>query len=839
MASQPKSNENALPCVDCCLIAAANDKENMLTPSFSIATNCFEGCLDTNDAMLDFVESLGSIVANPDVNSKNVNKKMQCFELNLKKIITFCQTIPDLFARFYELILEDMNKYTHKHNNKTVIILYPLIRDRVDADIKSFETMFRENRTPKRRIMKFLLETGDINAFTVMLQTLFSFHAYGMDLALVLPPKMRFIIESFTEVDYAMSDDCNFNTLYLHKSMCIIAKQVLDAVLIEGNIDVVELEKKVDKTSGPGLQFGLSELLLFYNKQEHSLHHFCYSARENDETVRIYCERLPIAEETKVLNNEYEIHSFEWIFHIKKEPFKQFLQKALLISRSEVSDNATVDVTSTNEVGKDDDVGDSMTCDNDCVDPSKDKKLISRKDIGENVSEDSNGDDDDTDPTKRMATVTSRFTVEIGNLFKYWDKSQNSDPTMKERRFVTTRVGTDWPHLYNSPCVVTIKYNHALKFESAKNRNAFAKVSGFCKICQSEHIFRIKRSPFKEFLGEKNKVKYIGVKDMIIDVSVTGLFHETDGKPDITKPVHKKENADGYHLKGEERQILADYATNKGVTSAFNDQFAFMNKDDMSKFNITSIRNRNVIKRAMYQSEKKMHGGETPYSAVKTVFLQQKTDFSPNFEKTSASMALPGNVRKFEEEPFKVYFANYDQLKVGAHYMNDPDKTTIINLDSSGKYWQDGTRAGKEALNSAIVIPPVSKGHSPFPIMETVSCSNKTIDFIQFLQYSWHLMSTAINNEKVANPAIAVSDFSFPNLHAFLNFFNKTDIYEYLRTAYNCFCKNLPLPYGTIITICKNHILPILLKTARAMHVDKAVADTFICGFLKVLEVGL
>ena len=756
--------------------------------------------------------------------------------------------MPDLFARFYKLILEDMNEYTHKHNNKTVIFLYPLIRDRAAADIKSFETMFCENRTAKRHIMKFLLETGDINAFTVMLQTLFSFHAYGMDLSLVLPPKMRFIIESFTEVDYAMADDCNFNTLYLHKSMCIIAKQLLDAVLIKGNIGVVELDRKVDKTAGPSLQFGLSNLLLFYNKQEHSFHHFCYSARENDQTVRIYCERLPIAEETKVINKEYEIHSFEWIFHIKKKPFKQFLQTAGLMSKEQVSHNATVDVTNTIEVGKDDendDIGDSITCDDDCGAQSmvKDKKLISLEEVGENVSDEnnSNGEDDilDIDHTKSKATVTSQFTVEVGNLFKYWDKIQNSDPDMKERRFVTTRVGTDWPRFYNSPCVVTIKYNHALKFESAKNKNAFAKVSGFCKICQSEHIFRIKRSPFKDFLGEKNKVKYIGMKDMIVDVCVTGMFHETNGKPDITKPVHKEENADGYHLKGEERQIMADYATNKGVTSAFNDQFAFMNKDDMSKFNITSIRNRNVIKRAMYQSEKKMHCGETPYSAVKTVFLQQKTDFSPNFEKTSASMALPGNVRKFEEEPFKVYFANYDQLKVGAHYMNSPGKKTIINLDSSGKYWQDGTRAGKEALNSAIVIPPVSKGQSPFPIMETVSCSNKTIDFIQFLQYSWHLMSTAINNSKVANPSIAVSDFSFPNLHAFLDFFNKTDIYEYLRTAYDCFCKNLPLPYGTIITICKNHILPILLKTARAMNVDKAVADTFICGFLKVLEVGL
>jgi hypothetical protein len=462
-------------------------------------------------------------------------------------------------------------------------------------------------------------------------------------------------------------------------------------------------------------------------------------------------------------------------------------------------------------------------------------------DLEENFDESGKNErlNDDEDCSRMVETVTNKFSIEVANLFKYWDKKQNANPNMKERRFNTTRVGFDWPRYYGSPCVVIIKYNHALKFESAKNNNSFAKVSGFCKICKSEHKFQIDRSPFKEFLDENERVKYIGAKDMLVKVSVTGLFHETDGKPDITKPVHEQENADGYHLKGEERALLADYATNRGVTSAFNDQFAYIKKDDMAKFNITSIRNREVIKRAMYQREKEMHGGETPYSAVKTVFLQQKTDVSPNFEKTNASIALPGNVRKFEEEPFKLYFANFDQLKIGASYLNSKDKKTMINLDSSGKYWQDGTRAGKDALNSAIVIPPAAKGHSPFPIMETVSCRNKTLDFIQFLQYTWHYMSTAINNEKVANPAVAVSDFSFPNLHAFLSFFNKTDIREYLVTAYDCFCKNIPLPYSTIITICSNHTLPTLLKTARAMNVSKAVADTFICGFMKVLEVSL
>ena len=117
---------------------------------------------------------------------------------------------------------------------------------------------------------------------------------------------------------------------------------------------------------------------------------------------------------------------------------------------------------------------------------------------------------------------------------------------------------------------------------------------------------------------------------MLVDVTVTGKFCEVDGKPDISQPVHERER---YHLKGEERQLLADYATNKGVASAYSDQFAFMKKDEMSKFNITSIRSREVIKQAMQESEKKLRGGDTPYAAIKTVYLQQKMDFSPTTNK--------------------------------------------------------------------------------------------------------------------------------------------------------------------------------------------------------------
>ena len=62
---------------------------------------------------------------------------------------------------------------------------------------------------------------------------------------------------------------------------------------------------------------------------------------------------------------------------------------------------------------------------------------------------------------------------------------------------------------------------------------------------------------------------------------------------------------------------------------------------------------------------------------------------------------------------------------------------------------------------------------------------------------------------------------------------------EYLQTTFKCFGKNEKVPYDTVITICKNRNNPTFLKTARALKVDKAVADTFVCGFMKVLEVSI
>ena len=46
----------------------------------------------------------------------------------------------------------------------------------------------------------------------------------------------------------------------------------------------------------------------------------------------------------------------------------------------------------------------------------------------------------------------------------------------------------------------------------------FGKLKGTCKICQGEHIFEIKDSPFLESIKD-GEIEYIVVKDMEIDVT--------------------------------------------------------------------------------------------------------------------------------------------------------------------------------------------------------------------------------------------------------------------------------------------------------------------------------
>jgi hypothetical protein len=235
----------------------------------------------------------------------------------------------------------------------------------------------------------------------------------------------------------------------------------------------------------------------------------------------------------------------------------------------------------------------------------------------------------------------------------------------------------------------------------------------------------------------------------------------------------------------------------------------------------------------MAEYEKKMHAGNDFGQSIRNVMDAQQDSFSKNFPKVKK---LPGIVRSFQEKPFKMMLCNYDMARLGAEYLNKTENSFIC-LDSSGKFWAERQRKNEpKKLNSALVIPPVARGQSPFPIFEQISTSNKTIDFIGFLQYAWHFMSASINNQDVKFPKVIITDISFANIHSILGFFNQLTIKDYLKIAYTALMNKSKLPLATVLTICESHLLPAVLKSARGAHKDKVVADTMIAGVLVMLQ---
>jgi hypothetical protein len=179
--------------------------------------------------------------------------------------------------------------------------------------------------------------------------------------------------------------------------------------------------------------------------------------------------------------------------------------------------------------------------------------------------------------------------------------------------------------------------------------------------------------------------------------------------------------------------------------------------------------------------------------------------------------------------------SSFDQLKIGATYLNKC-KNSIIHMDSSGKFLTQKGKKKKPILNTAIVIPPPAPGHAPFPILELMSETNKTIDFKIFLETGLSLLSNAIGNEVVANPSLAITDLSFPNIHSLLSVFNQVKLADYLERCYASFMAKRPIEFKTVVSFCTNHLIPLLLKSARASGTEKMVADTAVAAFMLVLE---
>ena len=826
MSNTPKkvvkkdSKEKELQIVDKCYICALleiseNVDDLIKAEEWNSSMECTLKCISDEDCL----ESLAKCISNIVIDTRIDENLMENMKKNIASIfVDILDNSPyqrgDLFCKMMEYLSDVPAPYQHR----VVNLIRELCEIFVGNDPKSFEETLKRSKESRRNILIFLVNNGKFFSLQSVLEIWDILRRKRIHLVRILPLSMKSSIQQLDSApDLKSSNYFSF--------MADITRKLITDVLKTKNVYYTKA-KKIEFKIGSMVQEKSFDFYLYFNIVDKTLSHFLWDGSVVCEEIKF--SKLKFEEKSMLLSTKY------WDFLLPD--LLNFDLKSILAqdeSCAGANTSWTEEIISTKETIESPEIRDEPRIKKNPVDdiqndielgsPKMHMKGKSLKDI---YSDDKVVGTFGNNENKEDVIKTN-FIVEKKQVLGYW--------LPDKRKFSRPLAGRDWPKAYRCPCPVIFTYSHAKIVDSSKRITHFAKLRGSCKICKSLHELIIEESPFDEIELKDGKIQYSAISDMLVEVKATGRFElDDEGRPDISVPKHDLDKATGLFLKGRERQILGKRASKMGVQNVFVEQFDDVDDEQMKHGNRTSVRSYDVIKMARQEYERKQRCGDDFFESVENIIDSQHLDISLNFEETKASRELPGFVRSAQRSPFKIILANYDQLKVAVAYLNNTE-LSIIYIDSSGKLLKK-EKGKSKLLNTAVVIPPPAKGHSPFPIFEMVSEKNKTIDFQTFLEYGFSYLSTANNNGKVCSPAVAVSDFSFANIHSILAVFNKVKIEEYLEKVYRCSLKNEPFPYQTVLSICENHFLPSFLQYARNVHSDKAVADTVVAGILKVVE---
>ena len=824
-------------CPECALIFAGQNIHLFFDHKIKIQLKCKWVCYKIPDTFRYFLEQL-----NREIRTRGLGRRMpKILQENINNLFhDVLSMIVDGKAKMYNTIMEDLVLFDLRMQSRIIQFWEIFLPDLAENEGESFERTLKENTLGRKNLVSFLSDARDFLSIWSAVNSLFILYQEDVVLHSLLPSALHFIPDDLKDMIKRQGDDND-----VHVGITLITQKVVKKTGNE-NIQILELKNEVKITKLFEKLTSYPVLHLYLDKEQKTFLHFCLVDENNFTVEFLLLDKMVM--DTKMNS----LSSSKWRFFLKEN--LDFIISDLL--EKNIDNNEKVDEKNKYEKKRDEKKKDEKKQDERRKDEKKKnekKKDEKKKDEDQWKSkyqkhkpasptiletetqafpaESESGSESfsEVDDEPESGLIQDSFWIKEDLLYKYWDPHRN----MNERHFLRYESGRDWPQMFGSPCAVKIGYSHAKVLNSLKESCAFAVLKGTCKMCSARFHFSIDENPFQEELKDDGSISCQIIKPMLVDVRVTGKFFKKDGKLDITNPVHDKSKATGLQLRGEERKLLADMATQRGSYFTYQEQMAFAKKEQIEVGNKTSIRSYGVIKQAMYERERPLRVGETIAESVRNVYRTQKPEESSNFD-TNASKSLTGLIRSFQEIPFKLHLATHDQLKIGAHYFRQ--ENSAVCIDSSGKFMKRQSKVEKKRLNTALVIPPPAKGESPFPISEMISEENKTVDFLEFLQRSWSLMSKANNDENVNCPRVGITDFSFPNIHSFLQFFNQTKIMDYLNTIFNMFITKEKFPFSTVITICESHLIPVFLKTARANHADKTVADTFIAGVLVVLQ---
>ena len=779
-----KTNEDSADeldnCPECLLVKISRNIISLVnTNEMQVRIQCDSTCLTVKDSMAIFVDGFLKLVV--DLKHLKVST-MSVFKKNFYALSKDVLNNAGGSFKFYCSVMGKLIDLDIQRRNRIVRLLNEITEECIRNHALEFEEEILKGRNARRNLTLFLYETGSISSIHAVLQLFHKMHKCGVDIARVLPSFLSGIEDEFHSAPLLQT-----NRSY-HQFINEMSRRFIQNILKEQNISILKTYKKVYIPDGSEFE---GDSFIYFDKKENILSHFL-AIKDKMSSNCIPLNHLMYDDKENTLESE------DWRFFLQSKWKQVEMDMGMEQVFNEVAENAS---------------------------KSKENKMA--EDLPKKAQEEPCGLL--KEETKNVI-IEAEFVIDKDETMRYWNPVSNED-----RKFHAHLVGTEWPGRYKGVCCVVLSQNHAKRYKSRKRKDNFAKVVGVCTICKATHTYQIVENPFQEIEG-KGGIEYIPKSNMLVDVTVCGKFFLTDGEPDVEKPVHYKDKARGNFCKGRERELMGQRAGQIGPVPTYLEQFAYAKEKEIEFGNRTSIRSLPVIKGAKSEEDKKIRGGSTHYESAKSALdlLANDTE-SPNFPETNASKQLPGIVRSLQENPFKITYANFDMSKVGGLYMNGVEES-IVCIDSSGKNWQDKNKAGKNLLNSALVIPPLAKGLSPFPLFEMVSEENKTLDFVEMTQRAWGHMATAMNNTPVKEPKFGVTDLSFPNLHAFLTVFNRTKLPQYLEGCFDALRKNEDFPFHTVITICESHLIPAILLSARNIVKDKLIADTCVAGLLLVLR---
>ena len=573
ISSSSSSEGPGQVCAECTIIHCSLNVSNLCLAEFDVAVkSCSAVCLDYTDPMAIFTKSFCLKMVEKDFLNK---RSIENLKRNMKYLFS---NIFDLVAngrlRFYCQILEYMEVLREDDKDKIATVMNEIAYLLVGVDAIELDDNFsdRIGRSAKKSLFRYMKTTSNFLSLQAVVETLLIFYKKGINIRIFLPKCLSFLCVSFSNLP---SDE---NSLDYHHELSSITRKIIIEVLDEKSIEVHEL--KHEKFMNDIIPSG-RDPYLYFNKKENLFSHLVVFSPRQVYLERIHLRSVVFYEETETLATDH----WSFVFKLKTD-FERFLRMKNL---SDPSDDHEKEFVKNDEMmGKSqmysEKSGSQATTP---IERANKDQILADKCEDEYESE-SNEEYAEEEDEIVDTEVEAEFKVNISDIKEYWDSDK--------RIFIRETAGRDWPMMYSCPCALVVKYNKPKVYRSRKRNLVFARCKGYCVICNAKHKFIIPNNPFRETVLPDGAIRYEAISDMVVKVKVDGKFHITEGKPDVKKPYHEKENAKGLDLRGEERRLLGLKASLEGAASVYREGMAYLQKEQIENSNRTSVRSLPVIR---------------------------------------------------------------------------------------------------------------------------------------------------------------------------------------------------------------------------------------------------